>query len=97
MKTVFLILLLPSVVFGEALVDGVPSFDVPVSSMGETGPSNFEISIATSGIRFRNYTDFRKSVNGREHLRDKLDDMNASDRRKNARTINYIEAVNQRR
>lgn len=65
-------------------------FENSVSSRGAEPPSSFELSVATSGMRFRNYTDFQKSVDEREYLKDKIDDTAPSIQRKSKLTIDYL-------
>lgn len=91
-----LILLSTSPLFASksSWVDGQIKFDVTFSS---DAPSNFELSIATSGMKFDNYTDFVTCVSDKEHLRDKLDDLKPSDDRKNRRTMDYLRSENNKR
>ena len=58
---------------------------------------SFEVSVATSGLKFENYSDFKRAVASKPALEDKLDDMPPSDRRKNRRTVDYLELENSRR
>ena len=60
-------------------------------------PSNFEISLSTSGVQFTGYTDFLKCVNEKSYLQDRLDDISPSTERKNRRTIDYLKVENGKR
>ena len=68
----------------------------PVSVVNFT-PSNFEVSVATSGIEFAGYTDFKKCLDDREYLRDKLEDLKPSVTRKNQATVNFVTSENNKR
>ena len=60
-------------------------------------PSNFEVSIATSGIRWLNYSDFVSARDDKNHLDDKLDDMPASKAKRNKVTLDYLRSENSKR
>mgnify|MGYP001590096839 CR=1 FL=1 len=60
-------------------------------------PSAFVTSIASSGIQFENYSDFIQSVNDKNHLEDKIDNMKPSESRKNKTTVDFIKMENAKR
>ena len=60
-------------------------------------PSNFEMSVATSGLTFQNYTDFEKCLKDKSYLTDKLSDIKPSDERKNRLTVDFIKLENSKR
>lgn len=60
-------------------------------------PASFEVSVSTSGIQFRNHEDFKKAIASSAYLKDKIDDMRPSEKRKHRPTIDFVEAENLRR
>ena len=59
--------------------------------------SNFEVSVATSGLNFENYTDYEMSVNDKDYLSNKLDDEKPSIKRKNKAVIDYLDGESKKR
>ena len=60
-------------------------------------PTNFEITVSTSGIAFANYSDAASCITDKDYLTDRLDDLRASEIRKNRRTIDYLKIENAKR
>ena len=58
---------------------------------------SFFVSVATSGIKFENNSDYLDAIANKDKLQDKLDDMKPSDRKKNKKTIDYLEIENSKR
>ena len=60
-------------------------------------PTNFEVTLTTSGFKFKNYSDFQLARDDKDYLQDKVDDMPPSDLRKNKLQIDYIKSENAKR
>lgn|SRR3990167_4676223 len=76
----------------QNVIDGIEAYGKVAVIQAVTAPSNFEVSVATSGIKFDNYTDYRRCVDEKEYLQDKIDDLKQSEIRKMKPTIDYLQA-----
>lgn len=76
----------------DALVEANPQATVAVVTK-----TAFEIMIASSGIKFVNYSDFKKAVEDKDHLDDKIADTKASDYRKKKLEMDALKVENNKR
>lgn len=74
-----------------ALVDGKIVFRVGYN------PTQFEVNLATSGIKFDNFTDYMRCKDEKEHLDEKLDDLKPSKTKKLKRSLDYLRSENSKR
>ena len=57
-------------------------------------PTNFEVTLATSGIKFDNYTDYIQCRDDKDHLDEKMDDLNPSKQKKLKPSLDYLKSEN---
>ena len=60
-------------------------------------PNNFEVTVATSGLQFTSYSDFKNSVESKEYLNDKLLDIKPSIKEKMKEPLDYLDKENKKR
>ena len=57
-------------------------------------PTNFEVTLATSGLKFDNYTDYIQCRDDKDHLDEKMDDLNPSKQKKLKPSLDYLKSEN---
>lgn len=99
------------IVFSTVTVGGVPVWSAEEQAAVENlhgirgrdaalvfyTPDNFEIAVATSGIKFSGYSDFRNCVGDKQYLADKLDDLPVSTQRRLKSSIDFLRGRNSQR
>ena len=60
-------------------------------------PDKFEVTLATSGIKFDNFTDYQRARDEKAYLEDKLDDLKPSQNRKMKSSIDFLRKENAKR
>lgn len=60
-------------------------------------PTSFELNLATSGIKFENFTDFAKCRDEKDYLEDKIDDLKISYQKKIKFSLSYLKSENAKR
>ncbi len=57
----------------------------------------FEVALASAGIKFENYSDYKNCLENKAYLEDRLDDLRESEKRKLKGSINYLKSENSKR
>lgn len=57
----------------------------------------FEITLSTSGLKFKNYTEYLDCLNSQGAMKDKIDDTKPSEKRKSDSSISYLSSENDKR
>jgi len=60
-------------------------------------PTQFELNLSTSGIKFMNFTDFQKCRDEKDYLEEKIENLKPTETRKLKRSLDYLKAENAKR
>ncbi len=96
-----------TVEFAKWTVGGSPAFNQterddllvrnPTAQVLIVTPTAFELQVSTSGLRFQNYSDFKKAVEDKEHLDGKILDLRPSDYKARRADVDALKAENNKR
>lgn len=83
-------------VFSQARHDAILE-EKPSAVVVELTPTTFELQVAHSGLKFKNYSDFVECVESKDHLDNKILDMKPSEAKREKTKIDALKAENNKR